>query len=158
MHKTLLLATFGAALFVGGTANAQSFTYETDWKPVESIGGLSTPEGPIYRGGVVEGTSTTTYEDGTKDVGTVKCVGMGQPDGGIFAIHLTCNYSGKMDKGSLVYGCNWQGTPGPDTPLGCVGSFEATSGERKGRRGSLTMDWYSNEKSSGTGQWHRQGS
>ena len=157
MRNIALPIVLGAALLAGGTAHAQSFTYETDWQPVESLGGFTSPSGPQYRGGVVEGTFTTTYEDGSVDTGTVKCVGMDQPDGGIFAIHLTCNFTGENGGGTLVYGCNFQGTPGPNTPLGCIGGFEATSGEQKGRRGNLTMDWYSAEKASGTGAWYRAG-
>lgn len=158
MGRIALSLAAGTALLVGGTAHAQTFVYEVTWEPVESIGGLTTgPGGRRYGGGVVEGTYTTTNEDGSTVTGTVKCVGMDQPDGGVFAIHLTCDYSDQSGGGSIVYGCNFQGEPGPNTPLGCIGGFEAKSGEFSGRAGNLTMDWYSASQSSGTGQWYRSG-
>lgn len=147
----------GAAMLASGTVHAQSFTYETQWQPAEMLGGFTTSTGPQYRGGVIEGTFTTTYDDGSTDEGSVKCVGMDQPDGGVFAIHMTCNYTGTSGKGTIVYGCNFQGEPGPDTPISCVGGFEGTEGQGKGRRGNITMDWYQQDKASGTGQWFRAG-
>lgn len=157
MRKLALPLVVGAAMLAGSAAHAQSFTYDVEWQPVESIGGLTGLDGPQYRGGVVEGTYATTNSDGTTDSGNVKCVGMDQPDGGIFDFHLTCSFTGQDGGGSIVYGCNFQGKPGPDTPVGCIGGFEATSGELKGRRGNITMDWYAETKSSGTGQWYRGG-
>lgn len=157
MKKLVPPMVLCAAMLAGTTAHAQSFTYETDWQPVESIGGYTTPDGPEYQGGLVEGTYKTTYEDGSVDAGTVKCVGMDQPEGGVFEIHMTCNFGGESGTGTIVYGCTFQGPRGPGVPLSCIGAFEATSGEQKGRRGNITMDWYTAEKASGTGQWFRSG-
>lgn len=135
-------------------ALAQSFTHETTWEPVESVGGLSGPEGTRYRGGSVNGTYVTTMNDGTITKGTVRCVGLGQPEGGIFAIHLSC--TAKDDQGSymLAYGCNYIGKPGPGTPLGCVGGMEGKGGQADGQSGAVTMHWYSATKAKGTGQWY----
>ena len=145
-----------AAALIGSSAVAQSFTYDIVWEPVESIGGMTGPDGPQYRGGVVSGKYTTTFEDGTVLRGDVRCVGMGQPDGGIFRIHLTCSFSDGEASGTSVYGCNFLGEPGPDTPLGCVGGIEGKTGDFAGRRGSLTMEWYTDKNARGTGQWYGQ--
>ena len=79
---------------------------------------------------------------------------MDQPDGGIFAIHLTCTTKEEAGTGSLAYGCNFLGERGPETPLGCVGALQGREGEFAGQNGSLTMHWYANDKSTGTGQWY----
>ncbi len=146
----------GALALASGTAHAQTFTYEITWGPVQSIGGMTGPDGPQYGGGMVEGTYTATYDDGTTDTGSVTCVGMDQPDGGIFAIHLTCSITPDEEGASAtsVYGCNFLGKPGPETPLGCVGGMEGKTGPFAGRNGALTMEWYSETQSRGTGQWY----
>lgn len=102
----------------------------------------------------MRGTYVTTIDDGTVVNGSVTCVGMDQPDGGIFAIHLTCDASDEQGAYSLVYGCNYLGDPGPNTALGCIGGIEAEGGDADGQRGGLTMHWYSAEKAVGTGQWY----
>ena len=157
MRKIGLPLVAGAALLAGGTAHAQSFVYDVTWDPVESIGGLEAEGGPQYQGGSVTGTYTATYADGSEDTGSVKCIGMDQPDGGVFAIHLTCNVTGREGNATSVYGCNFLGPRGPDTPLGCVGGIQGRTGPFEGRRGGLTMEWYSDEKSRGTGQWYGAG-
>ncbi len=146
-----VLAT--ASLLTAGAAHAQSFTYDVVWEPVESIGGLVGPNGPQYQGGVVEGKYTTTYADGTVSTGDVKCVGVDQPDGGIFAIHLACTTTEEAGKASLAYGCNFIGEPGPDTPLSCVGALQGKEGAFAGRNGNLTMEWYTDANARGTGAW-----
>ena len=153
MKRTLFGAAIVASIMLGTPAMAQSFTYDVTWEPVEPYGGLSSPDGPQYSGGAVKGTYVSTGSDGAVVEGTVKCVGTRQPPG-IFAIHLACTSKDEQGTYSLAYGCNWQGEPGPGTPLGCVGALEATDGEFKGTRGGLTMHWYSSEKSVGTGQWY----
>lgn len=151
--KTILAAS-AVSFFFGTVAMAQSFTYDVVWQPVESIGGMTTPDGMQGAGGVVDGAYTTTYSDGTVQKGKVRCVGMQQPDGSLFAIHMSCTATDQTGAASLVYGCNYLGAPGPETPLGCVGGLQGTSGEEKGRRGSMTMEWYSATQSRGTGQWY----
>ena len=153
MKNSLISVVIAASMMAGAPAMAQSFTYDVTWEPVEPFGGLSSPDGPQYRGGAVKGTYSSTDSDGTVVNGTVKCVGTRQPPG-IFAIHLACTSTDQQGTYSLAYGCNWLGKPGPDTPLGCVGALEATEGEFKGTRGGLTMHWYSSKKSVGTGQWY----
>lgn len=142
------------ALTISSSAFAQSFTHETTWEPVESVGGLTGAEGTRYGGGSVKGTYVTTMNDGTVTKGTVRCVGLGQPAGGIFAIHLSC--TAKDDQGSymLAYGCNYIGKPGPNTALGCVGGMEGKGGPANGQTGAVTMHWYSAAKAKGTGQWY----
>lgn len=154
MKKLTFAAGLTASIMLGGTAMAQSFTYEVTWEPVENVGGMMGPNGMQYGGGMVKGTYVTSVSDGTTATGTVQCVGMDQPDGGIFAIHLACTTKEAAGTGSLVYGCNYLGKPGPETALGCVGGVESKEGPMKGRRGGLTMEWYSAEKSRGTGQWY----
>lgn len=155
MRKLALSVVLGAAMLAGGTAHAQSFVYDVTWDPVENIGGLDGENGQRnYGGGSVTGSYTATYADGTETSGTVKCVGMDQPDGGVFAIHMTCNVMSEDGNSTSVYGCNFLGPRGPQTPLGCVGGIQARSGELEGRRGGLTMEWYSETKSRGTGQWY----
>lgn len=154
MKKRAILLAGGLALSATA-AHAETFTFENVWEPVENIGGLTGPDGPQYGGGAVEGTYTATYADGTKDKGSVKCVGLGQPPGGIFAIHLACTITpASGGKASAAYGCNFLGKPGPDTPLGCIGGLEGKEGPFAGRRGALTMEWYSETQSRGTGQWY----
>jgi hypothetical protein len=153
--KNLTLAALGSlSLAFAGPTLAQSFTYDVTWEPVDSVGGMIGPDGPQGGGGVVEGTYTTAYSDGTTSSGTVKCVGLQQPDGGIFDIHMSCSINDVNGKSSSVYGCNYLGEAGPDTALGCVGGLQGKDGAVAGRNGSLTMHWYSDTKSTGTGQWY----
>lgn len=152
--KTILVASTISALF-SGTALAQSFTYDVVWQPVENIGGMTGPDGKLTgAGGVVDGAYTTTYQDGSVRKGTVRCVGMDQPDNGLFDIHMSCNTKDTTGTASVIWGCNWLGEPGPETPLGCVGGIQGTAGEAKGRNGLMTMEWYSATASRGTGQWY----
>ncbi len=143
-----------AAVTAGSAANAQSFTFDVTWEPVENVGGMTGPDGLQYGGGAVSGTYQTTYADGTKSNGTARCVGMDQPHGGIFAIHLSCTTTEAGGTATEVYGCNYIGKPGPETPLGCVGGIEGKTGTYAGRRGALTMEWYSEKGARGTGQWY----
>lgn len=154
INKIAVAAVFSC--LIGGTAIAQSFTYDVVWQPVESIGGMTGPEGRSGGGGVVNGAYTTTLEDGSVQKGTVRCVGMDQPDNGLFDIHLSCTATDPTGSASLIYGCNYLGEAGPETPLGCVGGLQGQSGESAGRRGALTMEWYSASESRGTGQWYGQ--
>lgn len=157
--KKFAYGVAGAALVLGATAaNAQKFTFDVVWEPVDSVGGMATPNGPRGGGGVVEGAYTTSYDDGSESSGTVRCVGLQQPDGGIFAIHLSCSIADTPGgSSSAVYGCNYLGEPGPGTALGCVGGIQARDGELEGRNGSLTMHWYSPTNATGTGQWYASG-
>lgn len=155
MKKSASIMLAGALALSTTSAHAETFTFDITWKPVENIGGMTGPNGTQYGGGTAEGSYTATYSDGSKDSGSVKCVGMDQPDGGIFAIHLACSVTpANGGKATSVYGCNYIGKPGPDTPLGCVGGLEGKEGQFAGRRGALTMEWYSASKSRGTGQWY----
>ena len=155
MKKTASMIAV-AAMTLAAPVHAQSFTYDITWEPVESIGGMTGPDGPQYGGGSVEGAYTVTYEDGSEGSGTLKCVGMDQPPG-IFAIHLTCSITdASAGTSSSVYGCNFLGEPGPETPLGCVGGIQGKEGPFAGRNGGLTMEWYSDTQSRGTGQWYGQ--
>ncbi|MBD2843487.1 hypothetical protein [Erythrobacter rubeus] len=156
MKKVALPAILGGALLASSAAHAQSFTYEVVWQPVEQIGGIAGPDGTQYQGGVVEGTYTATYDDGTVNNGTVKCVGTDQPDGGIFAIHLACTTREESGVGAIAYGCNFIGERGPETPLGCVGALQGKEGDMAGRNGSVTMEWYSDSGARGTGSWYAQ--
>lgn len=156
MKKFALGTAICASALLGSAAFAQTFTYEVVWQPVESVGGMTGPDGPRYGGGTVTGSYTTTYADGRVATGTVKCVGMRQPEASMFAIHMACSTSEAEGGGSLVYGCNYLGEPGPNTPLGCVGAVEGKEGPLAGRRGSLTMEWYSATNSRGTGQWYSE--
>jgi len=154
-HKVISVAA--ASLLFGGAAIAQNFTYDVVWQPVESIGGMTGPDGQQGGGaGIVNGSYTTTFEDGSVQKGTVRCVGMDQPDNSLFAIHMSCTTKDTAGTASLVYGCNYLGKPGPETPLGCVGAIQGKDGDEAGRRGSLTMEWYSATASRGTGQWYGQ--
>lgn len=157
--KNLAFAALGvASVAVATPAMAQSFTYDVTWEPVESVGSITGPNGEMNAGGgTVNGTYETTFDDGTVVNGAVRCVGMRQPHGSIFAIHLSCTAKDDQGTYSLIYGCNFLGEPGPETPLGCAGGIQAKDGENAGARGGLTMYWYSDEKSSGTGQWYTAG-
>jgi hypothetical protein len=152
--RTIVAAS--AISFLFGTAvSAQSFTYDVVWQPVESIGGMTGPGGQRGGGGaVVDGAYTTTYANGSEEKGTVRCVGMQQPENSLFPIHMSCTAKDNSGTASLVYGCNYLGEPGPETPLGCVGGLQGMTGETAGRRGSLTMEWYSATQSRGTGHWY----
>ncbi|NVE95027.1 hypothetical protein [Altererythrobacter lutimaris] len=155
MKKLGLTIVAGALALASGTAHAQSFTYEVTWEPVESYGGLMGPDGMQYRGGSVDGTYVTTFADGSTSTGTMKCAGTGQPDGGIFAIHIACTATAS-DGGTaqIAYGCNYVGEPGPETPLGCVAGIQGKDDEGAYVNGSATMYWYSDTSATGTGQWY----
>ncbi len=114
------------------------------------------PDGMQGAAGVVNGSYTTTFQDGSVQKGTVRCVGMDQPDNGLFDLHLSCSTKDPGGDASLIYGCNWLGDPGQQTPLGCVGAIQGKTGEDKARNGSLTMEWYSTTAARGTGQWYAQ--
>ncbi len=149
------ITAFGAAAFcMSAPAMAQSFTFDVTWEPVQAVGGMTSPEGPRGGGGTVKGTYVTKLDDGTVTNGTVYCVGLDQPDNSLFALHLACNSKDTQGSYTHVWGCNFLGKRGPETPLGCVGGLEAKDGEAKGRRGATTMNWYSDEKAKGTGQWY----
>lgn len=155
MKKLTFFAAATVPLLLTGTAIAQSFTSDVVWEPVETIGGMTGADGSRSGGGgIVDGSYTTTYEDGSVSEGKVRCVGMDQPDNGLFDLHLSCSTSDGTGTASLVYGCNYLGEPGPDTPLGCVGGIEGMTGDAAERRGSLTMEWYSDTEARGTGQWY----
>jgi len=79
---------------------------------------------------------------------------MSQPHGSIFDIHLSCTTTEQAGAAAVVYGCNYIGKPGPETPLGCVGGTEGKTGQYAGRQGALTMEWYSETGARGTGQWY----
>lgn len=153
--KIKAVLIIGSMSFVLGTsAMAQSFTYDVVWQPAETVGGISGPDGPQGMAGSIKGSYTTKYEDGSAEKGEVSCVGMDQPDNGLFDIHMSCTATDPTGTSSLLYGCNFLGQPGPDTPLGCVGGFEGKTGETAGRRGGLTMNWYSDTQARGTGQFY----
>lgn len=154
MKIRMIIAASSAVLLFSTSAIAQSFTYDVLWEPVESIGGMTGADGPQGGGGVVNGSYTTKYADGSVQRGSVRCVGMDQPDNGMFDIHLSCTAKDSDSSASLIYGCNFLGKRGPETPLGCVGGIEGKTGGETGRRGSLTMEWYSDTQSRGTGQWY----
>lgn len=155
MKRLAIVALGAASVLFAAPAAAQSFTYDVTWEPVENVGGFDGPDGTQYAGGgAVNGTYVTTFDDGSQVSGSVRCVGMRQPQFSMFAIHLACTTSDEDGTTSLIYGCNFLGKPGPETPLGCVGGIEAKDGEAKGVRGALTMHWYSAEKATGTGQWY----
>ncbi len=67
---------------------------------------------------------------------------------------MTCTTKDNAGTTALIYGCNYMGKPGPQTPLGCVGAIQGKDGDDAGRNGSLTMEWYSATASRGTGQWY----
>jgi hypothetical protein len=115
---------------------------------------MTGPEGNQYGGGAVSGTYTTTYADGTKTKGPARCVGTSQPHGSIFAIHLSCTTTETDGTAAVVYGCNYLGKPGPETPLGCVGGVVGKKGPYMGRRGALTMEWYAETGARGTRRWY----
>lgn len=143
-----------AALGISTPAMAQSFTFDVTWEPVQAVGGMTAPEGPRGWGGTVKGTYVTTFDNGTVSKGEVYCVGLDQPDNSMFDIHMACNSKDTQGSAAIVWGCNYLGKRAPETALGCVGELEAKDGEAKGQRGVMTMHWYSDEKSKGTGQWY----
>lgn len=153
--KFLYLIALGATTFgVSSPAMAQSFTFDITWEPVEAVGGMSSPEGPRGGGGTVKGAYVATLDNGSVTNGTVYCVGLDQPDNSMFAIHLSCNSKDTQGSYANIWGCNFLGKRGPETPLGCVGGIEVKGGEANGQRGVMTMHWYSDEKAKGTGQWY----
>jgi hypothetical protein len=154
MKNLHLIALFAAACGVSTPVMAQSFTFDMTWEPVEAVGGISSPEGPRGGGGTVKGTYIAKLDNGTATNGTVNCVGLDQPDNSMFAIHLSCNSKDTQGSYTSIWGCNYLGKRGPETPLGCVGTIEIKGGEANGQRGVMTMHWYSDAKAKGTGQWY----
>lgn len=155
MRKFKILISTATALLFGSSAFAQSFTYDVVWEPVDFVGGMTGPDGePTGGAGIVSGTYTTKFDNGTTQKGSVRCIGQDQPDNGLFDLHFSCATKDPSGTASLIYGCNYLGKPGPETPLGCVGGIEGKTGEASKRRGSLTMEWYSDTNARGTGQWY----
>lgn len=155
MKNLAIGAVCASALVFASGAAAQSFTYDVVWEPVQNVGGMTGPDGSqVAGGGTVKGTYVTTFDDGTQVNGTVRCVGMRQPPNSLFPIHLACTTNDQQGTTSLIYGCNFLGKPGPETPLGCVGGIEGKDGDDAGMRGALTMHWYSESGARGTGQWY----
>ncbi|WP_340586585.1 hypothetical protein [Erythrobacter alti] len=147
--KTYLAAAAFAALLIAAPAQAQQFTYEVTWGDVEMTGGVG-PE-RSSAAGVVDGNFTANYEDGRTVEGSMHCVGMDQPSGSMFDMHMSCEATSETGTTSIVYGCDWRGE-GTNGPLACVGYMEGR-GDIEGRAGLLTLDWHSQNASSGTGQW-----
>jgi len=155
MRKFHILMTAAATVLLGSSAFAQSFTYDVVWEPVDFVGGMTGSDGqPTGGAGIVSGTYATKFSDGTTQKGSVRCIGQDQPDNALFDLHFSCTTKDSSGTASLIYGCNYLGKPGPETPLGCVGGIEAMTGEAAKRRGALTMEWYSDTNARGTGQWY----
>lgn len=155
MRKSQILVATAVSFLFGGAAPGQSFTYDVAWEPVEFVGGMTGADGEQGGGaGIVNGSYTTTLQDGSKQKGTVRCVGQDQPDSGLFDLHLSCTTKDASGTASLLYGCNYLGKPGPETPLGCVGGIQGKTGDGANRRGALTMEWYTDAQARGTGQWY----
>lgn len=155
MKKLGMTIAAAALAMAASSAHAQTFTYEVTWEPVESVGGLMGPDGMQYRGGSVDGTYVTTFADGSTSTGAMNCVGLDQPDGGIFAIHIACTATASDGgKAMIAFGCNYVGEPGPETPLGCVAGIQGKDDEGNYVNGSATMYWYSDTSATGTGQWY----
>lgn len=154
MKTSKILVASAVAVLFTGAANAQSFTYDVIWQKPDFVGGMTGPNGDTVGGaGIVSGTYTTTYDNGSTEKGSVRCIGQDQPDNALFDLHFSCSTDDPSGKASFIYGCNYLGKPGPETPLGCVGGIEGKTGDAKGRRGGLTMEWYSDTQARGTGEW-----
>ena len=147
--KKLFAATALATAMVASPAAAQTFTYEVQFGEPDMIGGMGA-EGRDGRSAIMSGPYTTSSADGSKVSGTIRCVGMDQPDNGLFDAHLSCTAT-RTDgsQSSLIYGCN---SLGEDRGFSCVGGMEGKSGSLTGRRGVLTMH-LRRGTSVGTGQF-----
>lgn len=147
--NTKIAATLLAAAFVTAPAAAETFTYEVQFSEPSFVGGMG-DEGRDGRSGTMSGPFTSVSSTGGSVSGNVMCIGMDQPDNGMFDVHFSCTAT-RTDgaKSSLVYGCNWLGE---DRGLSCVGGMEGREGAVKGRRGVLTMH-LKDGTSIGTGQW-----
>ncbi len=148
MKKLVLAAT--AATLITTPAQAETFTYEIQFSEPQFVGGMG-KEGRDGRSGTTSGPFVSTASSGETVSGTVNCVGMDQPDNGLFDVHLSCTAT-RTDgtKSSLIYGCN---NMGENKGLGCVGGIEGRSGVLQGRRGSMTLH-FKEGTSVGTGQWY----
>ena len=135
---------------VAATAQAETFTYEVEFSDPAFVGGLG--EGGRYgRGGTMDGNYTTTFSDGRVEKGKADCVGMDQPPGSMFEVHIACTASETSgNRAHIIYGCN---SLGENKGYSCVGGIEATAGAQKGARGTLTMH-LRRGVSVGTGQWY----
>lgn len=150
MKICLTLATAFAALAITAPANAQQFTYEIDWGEVDMTGGVGPDRSAAA--GVVEGTYVSIYSDGRTVNGTIRCVGMDQPDASTFDMHMACDATSETGQTAIAYGCDWRGE-GHTGPLACVGYIEGRAGGIEGRAGLLTLDWHAERAATGTGQW-----
>lgn len=155
MRHLILTGIAATALLSASAASAQMFTYEITWGEVAMVGGIG-PDGSWGRGGTVSGVLTSTYADGQSYTSNLRCVGMDvAPSASVFDVDLACDATDDAgSRTSAAYGCNYLGEPGPETPLGCVGGIRGKAGRMEGRHGAVTMHWYSDTQSRGTGQWY----
>lgn len=146
--RKIVIATVAAALATS-PVYAQSFTFEVEFSEPEFVGGLG-EEGRYGRGGTMSGPYRTSLADGSTANGNVDCVGMDQPDGSLFQVHLACQATDSDgSEASLIWGCN---RIAKDAGMTCVGGIESKSGPQKGARGNVTMH-LKEGTSVGTGQW-----
>lgn len=150
MKSTLGIAILGAVALVSGTAQAQSFTFESKNDPGMAVG-TTTPDGRPIMGVYGTGTSNITWPDGKKTVDKYACVSMSQPPhDAIFAVHIICDGKSANGDYTVTAGCQFMNPT--RTELGCSGGMVGKSGALAGRRGGIT--WHgTNNASTGVGQW-----
>ena len=141
-----------AALTIPGAAHAEDFTIDADWGELKMTGGIG-PDGTVGQAGERDATYVATYDDGRSVNGSMHCIGMNQPSGALFPLHMSCDAESQSGQISLALGCIWRGEPGPGAGLSCVGFMTGKGGPMAGRGGMMTMNWTGPNKTHGTGQW-----
>jgi hypothetical protein len=150
MKSTFGFALLGAMALGSGTAQAQSFTFESKNDPGTTVG-TTAPDGSPVIGVYGTGTSSITWPDGKKTVDKYACVSMTQPPHDtVFAVHMICDGKSANGDYTVIAGCQFQNAQ--RTELGCSGGMWGKSGMYAGKRGGITWSG-SNNASTGVGQW-----
>ena len=151
MKKALTIAIAAGLLASGTAAQAETFTVNIQFEAPTFYGGMG-ETGRDGRSGIMNGTYTVASSTGAAAGGSITCIGMDQPDNGLFDFHLSCTATRDEGGGtsSLIMGCN-------DIPeqrgAACVGGLEGRTGTLAGRNGMITMHLGNEGATVGTGQW-----
>ena len=149
--KIMLRATTPglAALLLGsGVGAAQTFSFTTESAEPTAVG--TSTDTMTVGASYWDGSTTTTFADGSVAASTSTCVSMIQPPGGMFGMHGVCDGTGETGSYTAYMGCNPLNADGTETS--CVGGLIGTGGDYEGRSGSFTMH-VKDGAGSGAGLW-----
>ena len=151
MIKSIMYLVLTAAVIGIGTAQAQTFTFESKSDDAIVVGGVG-PQGAGYVGTYGTGSSVATNADGSKNKSTSKCISMMQPPNNqMFDAHVACDVTSDTGSFSLIAGCTVLNRESNE--MSCVAGLTGKTGDLEGRSGAASWQAKGNI-SKGTGQWH----